>query len=105
MAEIELVEKRNNFVYLNIFWADKDSSQDSEQVICRLCQNSVVTRGITYEIITLKNMWMQAKQSHQKESERWITTTNQSRSPFKKVLNEQNRYLKRAKGGRRLRIW
>ena len=46
MAEVELVEKKGTTSYVwTFFGLKKDHSQDSEQVIYRLCRNSVIARG------------------------------------------------------------
>ena len=46
MAEVELVEKKGTTLYVwTFFRLKKGHSQDSEQVICRLCRNSVIARG------------------------------------------------------------
>ena len=46
VAEVELVEKKRMTLYIWIFFKlKKDSSQDSEQVIRILCQNSVIARS------------------------------------------------------------
>ena len=49
-------------MYLDIFGLKKDSSQDCEQVICRFCQNLVITRGSN-----TSNLFSHLRNHHPKE--------------------------------------